>query len=167
MVQNINKICALFPIAIFISCCGYDPDNFSEIVKEPIKSKIIVQDPEFEEFTDAFESIFDVEVDYSVVFGSLERPRIGLCSKHYVGKKVTGREIIIDKDFWDTATYWEKMSIVFHEAGHCSLDLLHFEGYIEGSSCPISVMNPTVPSGYCMENLFYEYIMDMKGRVGE
>lgn len=40
------------------------------------------------------------------------------------------RSIEIDKDYWATASYYEKESTIYHELAHCQLDLEHTDEWV-------------------------------------
>lgn len=55
-----------------------------------------------------------------VKFGKLDDETIGTC-----GKNIFGYEITIDKDSWEFSDEETRYQLMFHEAGHCMLNLEH------------------------------------------
>jgi len=53
---------------------------------------------------------------------SIPAPNIGLCNR-----ATNNRVIVIDQDFWTNRSELKRELIVFHELGHCSLNLEHRE----------------------------------------
>jgi hypothetical protein len=71
------------------------------------------------------------------------------------------RLILIDEYYWEQIDYWRKEMIVFHELGHCELDLDHDNGITTEKfySRPLSIMYEDVIPDY----FFYreEYIAEL------
>jgi hypothetical protein len=59
------------------------------------------------------------------------------------------REIIIRKQWWDTAADSDRESLIFHELGHCKLDRDHDDevNVIGGKSVKLSMMNSIIVLG--------------------
>lgn len=61
-----------------------------------------------------------------VVFGDLKKPnQLGVCRRQ---SDKTTRVIGIDPDHWITMDEDRRLGLVFHEMGHCDLDLDHGQG---------------------------------------
>ncbi|MEM6318355.1 MAG: hypothetical protein AAF960_11840 [Bacteroidota bacterium] len=69
---------------------------------------------------------------------------VGLCNR----ASNNDRNIIIDQAFWQQHNSWNRELIVFHELGHCSLNLSHREGQTNG------ICNSIMRSGHggCIDN---------------
>jgi hypothetical protein len=70
-------------------------------------------------------STIDIYID------KLDGPN-GVCKRRMITKRFSGyryieKIIIIDKDFWDGSDFYKRQEIVFHELGHCDLDLGHID----------------------------------------
>lgn len=75
-----------------------------------------------------FEELCDCKVDIPVTIEKItpleEGTRtLGVCYGFRMPTWI--RSIKIDVDFWKEASYYEKEATVFHELGHCVLDLNH------------------------------------------
>ncbi len=87
------------------------------------------------------EQLIEKKINYSVVFGDLTYPNIGLC----INIPGIYTEITIDKDFWYGNTcYYAKEEVFLHEVGHCSLYRLHDKSVMFGqyTYSPASIMTP-------------------------
>ena len=72
---------------------------------------------------------------------------IGACRRNDGEGK--NRSVFFDKPYWVTATRLEKEYVVFHELGHCFLELGHDDGENEKGEC-ISIM--ASGTGSCRDN---------------
>lgn len=72
---------------------------------------------------------------------------VGLCNR-----AGNNRTIIIDQDFWESRGFLSKELIVFHELGHCSLNLFHRNDQMDGI-CK-SIMR--AGQGECFDNYTVE-----------
>ena len=70
------------------------------------------------------------------------------------------REIQIRSKPWALMSNLQKKSLVYHEAGHCILDLPH-DDRLMGDKCPYSLMY----SGYISTNCLNEHFNDYKLRL--
>lgn len=50
--------------------------------------------------------------------------------------------VVLSRTFWATADEWERRTLVYHELGHCSLDLDHTDEET------LAIMNPYILPGY-------------------
>jgi len=71
-----------------------------------------------------------------VAFKSLKSPTIGVCYNYSSGK----RQIYLDPSFWFSGTDSDRESLLFHELGHCDLNL--------GHENPSSIMEPNILSSF-------------------
>jgi len=118
-----SKLAALLLIITISTGCGksiylvtgdFQPfiDNFSALYKEPIADLIV-------EFGDT----------------NYEANRvIGTC---YYG---TVPRIVINSDFWERSSYYDKQVLLYHELGHCVLGRSHRDD-LTVESRPLSIMN--------------------------
>lgn len=72
---------------------------------------------------------------------------IGACRRN--DGEGTNRSIFFDAPYWETATALEKEYVVFHELGHCFLNLDHDDRENEKGEC-ISIM--ASGTGSCRDN---------------
>lgn len=70
-------------------------------------------------------------------------PNVGLCNR-----ATNNRVIVIDQDFWENRSELKRELLVFHELGHCSLNLEHREDNAGG------ICNSIMRSGHegCVDN---------------
>jgi hypothetical protein len=81
------------------------------------------------------------------------------------------QEIKILKSFWDKSDYYTRKQLIFHELGHCFLDLVHRSETQNG--IPLSIMYPSVfPSSYFQQyeqdyifGLFAGDLVDMRSTI--
>lgn len=95
-------------------------------------------DPAFLEYANRWEAIYGVEVETDIRFADLKDNTVGLCSGG--SKKV----ITIDAEYWNDQTDFGKEELIFHEFGHCLLNLGHDNSLImmNGVQIPKSIMYP-------------------------
>jgi len=80
----------------------------------------------------------------SVIFFDLPRPSVGRCTVYNDNSRV----INIDRTFWQYASEDRREATMYHELGHCALDLPHNNLLLLG--CPVSVMHENMPDyGTC------------------
>lgn len=95
-----------------------------------------------------------------------------------------GREIVIDKGFWENQSEATKEALMLHEFAHClcKLEHQHFEGNYEKKqnlsrtrgeklkdgffpdNCPVSILYPTVVSDRCFERHKEHYKYEVRIR---
>ena len=56
---------------------------------------------------------------------------VGLCSHSAIKDK----EIIIDENFWNRSSDFEREAIIFHELGHCALERGHEDSTLDNGMC--------------------------------
>ena len=98
-------------------------------------------DPRVTDYVEEFEFYYGREI-YNVPISfkhQLRDKKIGLC-KQYFRPKV--REIILEEKTWQRLNDTQKLVLVFHELGHCVLDLPHVTDKVDGK--PLSIMYPSV-----------------------
>lgn len=93
------------------------------------------------------------------------------------------REIDLDAGYWETATYLEKLALIWHEASHCycGRDHDHDKGKLYEKTessikcpvntvpapgyymdcCPTSVMSPIIVSESCFKDHYNDYVNEM------
>jgi hypothetical protein len=82
-------------------------------------------DPEFIPYVELFEEYKGNSIgNMDIVFEIHKRPKVGVC--HYA---VEMRTIGIDPTYWKSASPARKENLIFHELGHCDLNLNHTEEY--------------------------------------
>lgn len=125
----------LLSLAILSTSCQSDHLE-EEILQEAnanIQSELF---PYFDAFKDAARD-YGMEIDYNTsnVTAKLEYINdgsvAGTCSTN--GHDI--RDIVIDKAFWDRASYLSKEMVIFHELGHCILGRGHSEGSFQNGIC--------------------------------
>jgi hypothetical protein len=82
------------------------------------------------------------DASMEIVFGTLNpNVEIGVCE---VG---IGRKITIDPSSWATLQEYSRQNLIFHELGHCILNLGH-DSTLMSNGIPNSLMNPSLlPDG--------------------
>ena len=128
---------------IFLVGCGKDAVMPSDFVFFPRREFTVTREPELEPYLRTFEEVVGRSTQHvSTSFAQLPFPSVGMCYLWSDG----GRTIEIDPAFWALAPDTEKEALVWHEAGHCAMDLDHTEELIEldGVPRPRSLMYPHI-----------------------
>jgi|GEM_PF-1439353 len=140
-----KNIIWLFLVALVIQyACTYD--------------KVIVVDPEFQPFIERFRqeaAIRNVDVsekleNISIIFGDIEESGIsGTCFFHSELKDL----ILIDSNWWNLRLdFEEREHLIFHELGHCALEILeHRDDETDCNEC-LSYMRTN--SDLCSANYY-------------
>ena len=82
----------------------------------------------------------------------------GKCTLYYDGSSPT---ITIDTSFWQAASYGDRLETVYHELGHCWLNIINHDDELFNSGMPKSVMHAVHFDGAIfMAN--YDYYMDQE-----
>lgn len=119
----------------------------------------VVIDPDLLEYSARFEQEIGVSSSgISMVFEELSDGAVGLCTV-----SASGRKISIDPNFWRSIDEDVREELMYHELGHCAMDLEHDESLMAGSRCPQSVMYPYV-LGRCYSLNKTHYKQDLVGR---
>lgn len=146
-----NKLLFLLLAVVFLSGCGrqFEP-------KQPQIRDIAV---ELEPYVSHFETTYNIRVNIPVKFAELQGNTVGLCQMWSNGERV----ITIDRSFFDIETANAEYDlhieqVVFHELGHCVLNLDHTDTELS-NGWPSSIMYP-YSFGYSTQyanNLNYYY----------
>ncbi len=127
---------------LLVSSCGSEEDV--EINEEMA--------PYFETFKEEAAKrgiIFDNSIEK--IEGFLEflpkESNLGVCKSYTDGSS----EIIIDKPYWRVSTNLQREHIMFHELGHCFLNLGHDDSKDDNGDC-VSIMASTIGGGDCLTN---------------
>lgn len=91
-------------------------------------------DQAFSPYVERFEAVTGAFNDTPISFGNVVRPAIGTCTRYNDGYKY----VTINRSFWDRATDDQKEYLIFHELGHCVLNISHNDKTNNG--CPVSIM---------------------------
>lgn len=132
------KILALL---LLIACAS---KNLSPNV---INRKGILFDSELLPYVEEFERRCNCEVEVTTRFEPLTSPIAGVCTGHSELLPDIFKSIGINKEWWITASHWEKENLIFHELGHCVLNMDHDEEMIRDSFLggrPKSIMYPEI-----------------------
>lgn len=95
------------------------------------------QAPELLPFILEFEKDFGVTVDFPVIIGEIEPKFAGICYKWSSG----ARKVTIGRDTYDRhkLNYYAVQQLVYHELGHCALNLEHIDS-LDNNGYPLSIM---------------------------
>lgn len=144
----------LITLAIVLSGCGSAElrDHVTSAPK-PFKHSI---EAELEPYWERFSELTNARSKHVAgFFKTLESPTVGLCTSYTDGS----RKIEIDPQFWQDSTPLGKEELVFHELGHCALNLGHNDELIDlkdYGTIPASIMYPYVFG----EASYYEQFRD-------
>jgi hypothetical protein len=67
------------------------------------------------------------------------------------------RRIVISKRHWDNMVDIERRSAVYHEAGHCVLNIQYHNNSRFTEDCPSSLMSEKLPNKECLEKYWEIY----------
>jgi len=110
-------------------------------------------DPVFKSYVKSFEEHKGARVrDMDIIFNVQSNYRVGICIRRTERPRVE-----IDPIFWMTANTTMKENLIFHELGHCDLNLSHTTEY--------SIMHPSI-----IDPVFYndnrEYLINLLFKRG-
>jgi hypothetical protein len=97
-------------------------------------------DKEFSPHVIEFQREFRQVVRMPINFGIEEPQLAGVCLVMEDGF----RQILINKKTWGSLSHDQKEELIFHELGHCKLNLGHIEGQYLKTGCPLSLMAPVL-----------------------
>lgn len=118
---------ALLAILLLAACSGSNPITSLSQFEQTNKAYPLV-DRELWSFFEKFEieakkrgrTIDLATQEIQATIESVPAPHVGLCNR-----TANNRTIVIDQDYWGTRSDNKKELLVFHELGHCSLNLGH------------------------------------------
>jgi len=142
---SLSKLLALTLMLIlhfFLSSCN---KNSEEIYNYPnVDERLHEYFKRFEE--EGEKRGLKIDLRKSNITGSIAKINVsgivGLCNSNGNNK------VIIDEDFWARSSYSSKELIIFHELGHCYLQLPHNTNISKGGICK-SIMRPG--NGSCLD----------------
>lgn len=145
--RNIILSGLLLVVAIFLTYCKRKPDT-----------------PEFEKYVTKFEQEFNVDTfNIPIHFKKLDGAEVGMC---YLFQFKYWRSIAISKEFWDDASDTEKELLIYHELGHCVMELEH-----DNTLYNIGLYNihNSIMNEYIIPEVFYinfreHYIEDLRSK---
>jgi hypothetical protein len=118
-------------IAILLVGCGKEKSDQHEVY---VDSALI-------DYIQDFEREMEVSAGHvSAKFADLDDPNIGMCYSWSDGR----REIVIDTAAWKDMSGLGKEQLMYHELGHCALDLDHNDSTVitpGGNTIYGSIMN--------------------------
>jgi hypothetical protein len=120
--------------------------------------------PDFIKYINSFETEIGLKVKTPIVYKSivlseeeLKKSRsVGTCYRYANSNK---NFIDIEKQYWDAASELLKEQLIFHELGHCELNLEHTEEKINTpfGSIPKSIMFPYIFANQPYYEAYKEY----------
>jgi hypothetical protein len=118
--------------------------------------------PKFRPYVEMFEEEFDTDVsDINVQFGQPANGWAAECRNIWTRPTIT-----VDREMFERHNGFGRMSIIFHELGHCKFGLSHAaETFDDGS--PVSVMNDPAPSDDVMKKDHDYYVDEMHARIDD
>lgn len=108
-------------IFIFISSCGeYKPHIYYQ-TKE-IKDFVFLFETEYMFYTSKHLEIKNLNISIAEINSEkIKGTILGFCKKSPFKTPI----IILNKLEWETMNYWQKKQLIYHELGHCVLNLKH------------------------------------------
>ena len=130
--------------------CGQDP------VQQDPRTHIGVPG-ELQEYVQEFEAHLGRSIgDVPLGFADLDEDKAGICTTYPSGHK----EVEIDQKYWQEISYNQRFNLIFHELGHCVLNLDHNMVLLD-DNCPSSFMFDTIIGDNCLDLHLDEYIGEM------
>lgn len=146
-----------------LTACGSGSNqelDYTKITQSDFKR---TREPVLEEHLKRFEVLTGKSTNkLSTKFRSLDELFVGRCLVWTNGE----RTIEVDPDFWQNSSDSSRENLIFHEAGHCVLNLDHDSEMIQRNTLiiPRSLMYPYVLDGFYEKNVEY-YHEELKTHV--
>lgn len=158
----------ILPLALTLAltACGKNPDR-----PQVVQPQFAATNSEFSAYVDLFvqEAKITTGVDYSkkivpINFTELTYSEngigtVGTCRYYTSGK----REILIDPNFWASASEARRAALIFHELGHCVLNRLHNDTV--DSRGPVSIMHTYLLDADIFEDHYGSYVTELFTRT--
>ena len=151
-----RKRLIIYPILFIIVVLAFSVPTQSYIEEEFL--------PYVEYFNHEYgKSVFDMNL--VIKFADLKGATAGECERvvSVLTKKTIKRRIFIDAKIWDHLDEMERINLVFHEIGHCVMLKPH-DATMSKDNCPKSIMYPEIISPQCLEEYWYDYLIELFGR---
>jgi hypothetical protein len=146
-----------YPLIIFvaISCSNFIKFTGSHKAVDPELKKYVY------DFSKEVKKLHKVRIGFKDITLKIGKGNIiGMCT---FSVYPLGPEIDIDRGYWKQATSLERRALIYHELTHCyCTSLLHDESIMPNDSCPASIMYPSSFDEQCLEQYWYEYIIDLR-----
>jgi hypothetical protein len=129
-------------LLFLIGCSQSNLDDLDRTIN-PENHPKKYREPAFDPLLQAFEELTGFSTkNISTRFMPLDGMIVGLCISNNTGF----REIQIDPNFWKNSGEMARENLIFHEAGHCVLNLEHTSEFIilNDQMVPKSIMFPAV-----------------------
>lgn len=126
-------------LLLILSGCGPNPLEV-KFVEEDIKEHVRV-----------FSQLYNNEVNIEIRYAKLSLNVVGLCYSYSDGVN----RIEIDKEEYESYSYYGKQQLIFHELGHCVLNRDHVSTKFNwrGVEIPTSVMYPFAFGNFVYYNM--------------
>lgn len=118
---------------------------------------------EFKPYINSFNDNIKKTKKFIIGFKSLKNVSktknvVGLCSLNLFPFSGV---ITIDPNYWKRSHFIDKLSLIYHEGGHCYCYLPH-NSVIMSDGCPKSLMYPSVISRGCLHKHWFKYVDNLK-----
>lgn len=149
--KEILQKALLFTISLLIATLLWLKVNKKELYMHPI----------FESYRREFikqAKMYGTTVDFTLTSTSFSTTLPSSVAGRCIGRKI----IQINLNMWEHLDDDEREITMFHEWGHCLLNRRHVDSYLDGSSCPASLMFPTVDNtAHCYRFLRFWYMGEL------
>lgn len=160
-----KKKWVLFLAAQSLVACGERTrelaNDFKEVFKNPPASISVANElkPYFQAFS---RDILKGEkvTGIGAKFGAIKRPAVAMCYVYTDGTRV----IEIDQEYWNLATKIQRVTMMYHELGHCFLDLDHNDTLIDlwpYEQVPESIMFPSLLPDILLQQFKEHYFQEL------
>jgi Zn-dependent protease with chaperone function len=145
---------------MLLTSCGNPFALHKDQHKHTDPRPILTTDPTFIKYIDLFEAEYGKMIgDIPINFALISKPQtVAWCNEWNSGE----RNVEVSQPHWNSMSESQKEELIFHELGHCELNLDHDDTYDTNDSCPTSLMNPYVFGNYETTNCYipkYDYYM--------
>ena len=121
------RLAKLLILTILVSCGQVPGDGGGTTTAQP---PAVFQNEMLMSFVEEFELRYNIEVGYTVRFdsdrvtggSSTAGTTVGVCR---IYSNPSYREILINKNWWDSASESSRKILIFHELGHCTFERDH------------------------------------------
>ena len=150
---------------MLLSSCGNPFSLIKDLRKHTDPRPTLTTNPMFIKYINEFEAEYGRTIgDIPINFAFISKPQTAAwCNEWDYGEK----NIEVSESHWNNMSEKRRQELIFHELGHCELNLDHNENY-ESDSCPTSIMNPYVFNDYGVDNCytpkFNYYMRQLFGR---
>ena len=135
-----------------LTSCGPKPQDIDERAYHGVNEAF---QPYLDEYiiNKGYPLAYDISINFAPV-DQVNGPKdkvVGLCTEWDNSKY---RQITIDLEYWNSADINTRLALIYHELGHCDLDLDH-DDTLKDDYRPLTLMHPNIASPWNSELSYY------------